>query len=252
MEYKNFFESEKEAAIRLYGTVVLYGSEPVEIISLHDHLGDGTIYAYIRPVGLTKAELTARPEPTGMHQYSPGSKQQGVYLDKWISDNPTGQISRAPLSAPEFNRFRPFELGMHWNDEHVYYVERQPNRRTEQGLTSSMLLSRKLDLTNGPQSAPVSLSLHTPEMKRCIKGEHPTAQRCIEALTGGKYANQAAAFHRHFAFIRGPVDTLFLAYKNDCIGVLPHGDLSGVKLAKDFNYTREIVDELHLFNDIRY
>lgn len=248
MDYPNFFESQKEAYIRLNGTVVLLAGEPVEVVALSEHLKDGVVYAYVRPIGLTHEEMVNRPNPTlGHNAHLP---TVGITLDAWMQTNPSGQLRRVPLGSPEFNKFRPYELGMYWDPPHVYYVERQPNRKTEQGLISTMLVTKKLALEED-KSITASVNMYGPEMYRCIKGEHPTPQRCIEALTCNKYANKAAAFHRHFALIRGPVDTLFLSYKTNTIGVLPHGDLSQVRLSRDFSYTREVVEELHLFNDIR-
>lgn len=252
MEYPNFFESQKESSIRLHGTVVLYDNEPVEVVHTTDHLGDKVIYAFIRPIGLTASERAARPEPAGLFNLPHVAvKDQGQYLDAFIKDNPSSQLKRVPLSDYGFNKFRPFELGMYWESVSVLYVERQPNRKTEQGLTTTMLVSYKLDLTD-ERRVLQPVDIFGPEMYRCIKGLHPSPTRCIEGLTGGKYVNQAAAFHRHFAFLLGPADTLFLVYKNTVIGVLPHGDFSQVRLSRDFAYTKEVVDELHLFGDIRY
>src|SRR3546814_1445089 len=56
-------------------------------------------------------------------------------------------------------------------------------------------------------------------------GNYPTAKECVHELTDPNCINTGAAFHREFAFIKGPVDTLFLAYKEDLIGVIPNGDL---------------------------
>src|SRR3546814_9937744 len=56
-----------------------------------------------------------------------------------------------------------------------------------------------------------------------------TAKECVHELTDPNCINTGAAFHREFAFIKGPVDTLFLAYKEDLIGVIPNGDLSAIR-----------------------
>ena len=253
MEYPNFFESQKEAVIRLQGTVVLLDNEPVEVFWLSDHLGDGLIYAYVRPIGLTIRERADRPEPNQVYNFPHSAvKEQGKFLDQWIIDTPSSQMKRVPLSSYGFNKFRPYELGMYWAPPNVYYVERQPNRKTEQGLIASMVVASRLNLEENIKATSSPVDMLGPEMYMCIKGEHPSPKRCIEALTADKYTNTAAAFHRHFAFMRGPVDSLFLAYKSNTIGILPHGDLSQVKLAKNFTYTKEVVDELHLFEDIKY
>ena len=253
MEYKNFFESQKEASIRLNNTVVLYdGNTPVEILAVTDHVGDGVIRAYVREIGLDMKERLAIPDPTGIHTiHHTNQNQLGLYLDNFIKDNPSSRILRKRLDSPKFNKFRPFELGMYWNPPHVYYLQRQPNRLTQQGLINSMILVKELTLQD--KAGVVNnnnVDLHGPEMKRCILGDHPDPYRCLSGLTNNKYVNEAAAFHRHFAFLKGPVDTIFLVYKSDVIGALPNGNFSQIRISRDFSYTREAVDELSLFNNI--
>lgn len=251
MEYVNFFENQKEAQMRLQGTVVLYDGEPVEIFAVTDHVKDGHLRAYIRPIGASFEEQSARPQPTGINNYPPGHDGAGTYLDEFIAKNPSCGLIRKHLSSPKFNKFRPFELGMYWDPPYVYYVERQPNRKTEQGLIPSMCVSKQLTPSHMDGASPNNpLDLYGPEMRRCILGEHPTPSRCLDGLISNKYANTAAAFHRHFALVKGPVDTMFLAYKSRVIGVLPHADFSKVRIGEDFKYCKEVVQDLHLFNDV--
>lgn len=247
MEYKNFFENKKEAQLRLQGTVVLYDGEPVEIMALADHVPDGIVRVYIRPIGLTDDEYARRPSPDiGMFPMEGNSL--GEYLDTYIETNKSSGIVRKHINSPLFNKFRPFELGMYWADSTIVYVERQPSRRVEQGLTSASLLPKKLALVD--EGGSTKIKFFGPEMRRCIVGEHPSPYRCIEALHDPKLANKAAAFHRHFALLKGPIDTLFLGYKSNVIGLLPNGDFSKVNLGKNYRYCKEVVEELHLFNTI--
>jgi hypothetical protein len=78
------------------------------------------------------------------HNFPQGSAMLGAYLDQWIKDNPSGGLRRKQMNSPKFNKFRPFELGMYWAGTKVYYVERQPTRRTEQGLTPNMLVTTRV------------------------------------------------------------------------------------------------------------
>lgn len=253
MEYKNFFESVKEAAIRLNGTVVMYGGEPVELLVVSDHVGDGVIRAYIRPIGLDEIQRLELPQPTGMYNYPVHHDALGQYMDEFVRKNPSSQIVRKRLDSPKFNRFRPFDLGMFWDPPYVYYVERQPNRLTQQGLLNSMLVVRRIELPTSSTGFPLvknEVDMYGPEMKRCILGEHPSPHRCLDGLLCNKYANEAAAFHRSFALLKGPADTIFLVYKSDVIGVLPNCDFSKVRLSRQFSYTREVVGELGLFKSI--
>lgn len=248
MEYKNFFENVSEARIRLSGTVVLYDGQPVEILAIAEHQ-DGILRAYVRPTGFTEDELVRIPRPD-VHQMMNGTV--GPYLDKFIEQNPGCKIVRKHLSSPLFSKFRPFELGMCWASPEIYYVERQPNRKTEQGLTRSMILARRLSTDSGNMfpPSPDEIDIFGPEFKSCILGEHPTPYRCLEALSNPRIANKAAAFHRHFALVKGPIDTLFLSYKSNVIGVLPNGDFSKVKLGAEHKYCKEVVEELNLFSSI--
>lgn len=253
MEYKNFFENQKEAYSRLNATVVMYDGEPVEIITITDHVGDGILRAYIRPIGYTLDEGISLPKPMGINNFPPGHPSAGTYMDSFIEDNPSCGIKRKRMDSPKFNKFRPYELGMYWDPPYIYYVERQPNRKMEQGLIQSMLVVKQLSpARDGGENISGSVDMYGPEMKRCILGEHPSPQRCLEGLLDNKYANTAAAFHRHFALVKGPIDTMFLGYKSSVIGQLPNGDFSQVRLGSDYTYCKEVVDELGLFTTIKY
>jgi hypothetical protein len=148
----------------------------------------------------------------------------------------------------------PFELGMYWKNDEVLYIERQPNRNVYQGLIPNMLVPKKIvldmDTEEGSQTHFHNIEIMGPEMLRCIKAEHPSPTRCVEALTSGNYANKVAAFDRHFALVRGPADSLFLVYKASVIGVLPNGDFSKVRIGKNFRYCKEAVEDLHLFASV--
>jgi hypothetical protein len=251
MEYKNFFENQKEAAMRLQQTVVLYDGSPVEIVCVADH-PDGILRAYIRPTGYTPAEFDSMPKPSSSHMANAAyTSGLATYMDTFIQDNPGCGIIRKHLNSPLFNKFRPFELGMYWNPPHVYYVERQPNRRVEQGLIKPMIVATKLTpIPEKGENVSGDVDLFGPEMKRCIIGEHPSPKRCLEAIHDDRLDCKAAAFDRHFALVRGPIGTLFLAYKNNVIGQLPNGDYDKVKLGKAYTYCKEAVADLHLFNNI--
>jgi hypothetical protein len=253
VDYVNFFESQKEAVMRLMRTVVLYDGQPVEILAVTDHISDGHLRAYIRPIGLTEEEFRAQKQPPVGNTIPSDHPAAGEFMDKWLEENPSSGVMRKHLSSPLFNKFRPFELGMCNVAPYTYYVERQPNRKSEQGLIKTMLHVRKLS-TESPEEGENGyndVGMYGPEFKACILGQHPTPQRCLEGLSDPRYANRSAAFHRDFALVKGPIDSLFLAYKASIIGSLPHGDFSKVKIGEQFRYTREVVDELKLFNSIQ-
>jgi hypothetical protein len=127
----------------------------------------------------------------------------------WTVDgvHPAAGILRKQMNSPLFNRFRPYPLGMcNLKGSGTYYIERQPNRKTEQGLLSSMLNETRL--TSSPQR---------PRPRGCVCPSISTARRsriaswvsilrrqeCLANLLDPEVVNEAAAFHREFALVRG-------------------------------------------------
>jgi hypothetical protein len=88
------------------------------------------------------------------------------------------------------------------------------------------------------------------EFKDCIEGNYPSVDLCLSKLRDPKIANEAVAFHRYFAFVRGPCDMIFLSYKGEIIGVLPRQDLSAARLSREARHTLEAVEELKIFNTV--
>jgi hypothetical protein len=51
-----------------------------------------------------------------------------------MAEHPAAGILRKQMNSPLFNKFRPYPLGMcNTKGQRAYYLERQPNRKTEQG-----------------------------------------------------------------------------------------------------------------------
>jgi hypothetical protein len=84
--------------------------------------------------------------------------------------------------------------------------------------------------------------------KDCILGNYPTPKDTLEGLKNPKFINESVAFNREFALVRGPIDLIFLAYREDIVGVLPNADFSRLKLGKEFIHTKEVIEELNLFS----
>lgn len=253
MEHKNFYETVAEANLRLRGTIVLYEGEPYEVLCITDHKGDGIFRIYVEETGHgikkmlahTDANLPTRNYSTDDHHVL------GAKMDAYIDGKDNCPVLRKYMTSSGFNKFRPFPLGMYNYDGNVTYLERGPLRSTPQGLTKQMVAQRSLDLRQAGGQLPTSyLDLTSAEIKATIKGEYPPFSECVEQLKDPECANTGVGFRRNFALIRGPIDTLFLAYKDKIIGVLPYGDHNLVRLAKDSGYTREVVQELGIFNTI--
>lgn len=249
-EYPNFYENIKEATIRLQYTVVTYDDEPYYILAICDHKDDGIFRVYMEPIGHPEGNALVRLG--GIPCDHPDSKARGQLMDSWL-ESPQGKASgviRKMLNSPAFNRFKPFPLGMANSGSKTYYIERQPVRHTQQGLTANMLYSNEISL-NPPGAMRMSVfGVDSPPIRDTILGKYPSVSDCLKNLSDPEILNDAVGFHRNFAFVRGPISTMFLAYKSDIVGLLVNGDLSKLKLPNQYRHTKEIIESLNLFNDI--
>lgn len=248
-EHINFYECLKEARDRLRGTVVMYGDEPYYVHAITDHMKDGIYRVYLEPVGQPKRTC---PD---YGAYNPDNPSLGAFLDQWLESHPNTGFLRKQMNSPKFNKFRPFDLGMCNAGTQTYYLERQPVRPSmTQGLTRGGLceyLVTAAGRTNEPRRMSTqNIDLMSPSFLACVKADHPSAKECLSNLLDPGVDNEAAAFHRDFAFVRGPIDMLFLAYKTDVVGILPKNDFRFLRLGRKFKQCREVVEELNLFGEI--
>ena len=253
MDYPNFYENVEEARLRLLQTVVLYDGEPYYVRAITDHIDDGIFRMYIQP---TDKVLTSDPRqvPPPPDQNLPAvAPELGPQFDEYMKANPKSSILRKQMNSPLFNRFRPFPLGMcNVRGQYTYYVERQPNRHTKQGLIASMLYQSKISAASRGKSSYMEISMFYPELRACILGEYPDANICLDKLKTGDVNRESVGFCRDFALVRGPIGMLFLAYKCDIVGALTKQDFSEIKIGKEFLHTKEAIAELNLFKNINY
>lgn len=255
-DYPNFYENLKEAQMRLQGTVVCYDGEPYFVHSISDHKPDGIFRIYLYPVDYYDTDKSVKQLPDIQNHLYGGNHPStvGDFLDKYVKENPTTFL-RKRMDSSYFYKFRPFPLGMINQRSKCYYIERQPLRKTEQGLINSALVETPITLdqtevVNARINGRRNVELASKAFIECVKGTHPTAQSVVNALLDPSVENSAHAFHRHFALVRGPLEMLFMAYKTDIVGVLPNNDLSVVKLGKQFKHLREVTTELGVFGSI--
>jgi hypothetical protein len=250
-EYPNFYENMEECYKRLRNTVVLYDGRPYRVHGIGNNRPDGIFRMYLMPlVGLGQKEYQSMPNPMN---YTIDSSDFGNAMDEFMKANKDTPVLRKQINSPLFNKFRPFPLGMCNSDGNTYYLERTPNRKTEQGLIATMISESIISTavqSNAGKMPYGNIALFSKEFEACVMADFPPAVICLKALTNPSIDNTAVAFHRYFALCRGPIDTLFLAYKADIVGVLPNNDFSRLKLGKEFEHTREVVEDLHLFNQI--
>jgi hypothetical protein len=248
-QHLNFYENIKEARMRLRNTVVMYENEPYYVLAITDHKGP-VFRIYLNPLehiaapnyGLTDITQNIPVDYPGF----------GDKLDTWMASNPSTKVIRKRMDSKHFNNFRPFPLGMCNYGEKCYYVERQPQRKSEQGLTKNStqehLVTTALKGDNPIQMG--GIRIWDKQFADCILGKYPTAKECLDNLLDNDIANEAVAFSRDFALCRGPIDMLFLAYKTDIVGVLPNRDFSLLRLGKEFNHVKEVAGDLRLFTNI--
>lgn len=259
-EYKNFYETIDEARMRLFGTIVVHDGEPYNVHYIATF--PDVFKLYLVPI-LDDDEPFIEPPSLEKIRYTEGEDAVGPFFDKWLVENPKSCIVAKPITDPGFNKFRPFPLGMVNYDAKVYYAERQPLRKTEQGLIQSSIDAKRVYIGNQespPESfnSPVSssrrpkISIYTNDFGRTIKGDYPSPEDCLVNLLDNQIINQGAAFNRQFALIRGPIGLIFLAYKTDIIGVLPYNSLSSVTIGRDFTHLREAIDDLGVFHNISF
>lgn len=260
-EHLNFYECLKEAQDRLRGTVVMYQDKPHYVVAITDHKGDGVFRIYLDPVGSGQGKQ--RPN---LGDYNPANPGLGAYIDDWLDKNPKSGMLRKQMNSPHFNKYRPFPLGMCnytsvgldkkvvWSG--TYYLERQPARPSmNQGLTRAMICEHLVSASpvrdNPKGMSGTQIDIMSPAFLSCVMGEHPSAKECLENLLDPAIENEAVAFHRDFALIRGPIDMLFLGYKADVVGVLPKNDFEYLRIGRKFRQCKEVVEELGLFANIQ-
>lgn len=244
MKYPNFYENLPEANMRLKSTIVMYAGEPVFIWCITDHKGDGKFRVYFSsPQDVGKCPHI-QPLQTVPHDHP----QLGPLMDTYIQNSPI-TIQRKQMVSKHFNEFRPFPLGMMNINGGAHYVARRPNRpKVEQGLQANMLEQTTLS-AGAKLKTPNGVAVFSPEFRDCIVGDYPTPKECLQGLKEDN-VNESVAFHRNFALVRGPIDTLFLGYKDSVVGVLPRNDFSTLRLGRHFKHVKEAANELRLFTTV--
>ena len=249
VKHVNFYENVREAEIRLNNTIVMYDEEPCYILGLADHKDDGIIRAYLDPLrgDGSRMAMEMYSMPVTSHGYN--SKDRGILMDQWLetNDGKKSGVLRKMMNSPKFDRFRPFPLGNMNIDGMVAYLERRPTRYTQQGLIESMISCRRVCV--GDKSG-VGYSLFSKYMYDTIKGNYPSAQEALEGFNNDSIANEAVAFHRYFAFVRGPLGIVYLAYKNEIVGFTPDISVAEVRLGKEYSQLKETLEELNVFHKI--
>lgn len=246
--HKNFYETTKEASIRLQNTVVMYKGEPYYVLALsaYNEAGDDIVRIYMEPIGHPQGTVHDR---LGNFPGGYPDPDLGKYINDWMKKNPDAGVIRKQMNSPHFEKFRPFPLGMCNSQGQCYYTERQPQRSTQQGLTQAMVYQSPICFE--PNKARFNhVTYYSPDFRATIMGEYPSLNECLSNLLSGKMANDAIGFHRDFALVKGPVGTIFLAYKSDIVGFLPHSDTQKVRIDEKFKHVIEATQDLRAFASV--
>lgn len=261
--YTNFYETVKEANMRLQHTVILYDGHPYYVLCITDHKADGVFRMYLDPVredgrhayvtiGGMPYEWNEGPytSPDGTVMYH---KARGEKMDAWIEANPTSGVIRKMMNSPLFNKFRPYELGMLNTKWGAVFSQRSPVRHTQQGLTTSMISAYAVNLMDEAPSSRrgFQMDITSKYFIECVKGIYPDFDESLAALKNKELDVKSAAFHRNFALIKGPVSSVFLAYKEDVIGIIPGGKKDQVLLGTEYQHCKEVVENLGIFGSVQ-
>jgi hypothetical protein len=250
MLHPNVYENLEEMHRRLHGTVVAYDGHPVYILAITNHKADGIFRLYVLPCEHSIRTELDRGMP-GVDEFPAGYAQLGAMLDKYLEEHKDSPLMRKQANSPAFNKFRPFKLGMYNSAGRASYLERSPERRTQQGLIRQMVDQTHVDVNGVGRAGRFQDPLGGQSFVDCVKGNHPSAEECIENLLDPSDETRSVAFHRNFAFIRGPMDTFFLGYKTDVVGFVPPTKRPTVELGKKFAHLKEAIEETRQFSEIR-
>lgn len=255
---KNFYQNIDEARMRLDNSIVLYDGEPYVVLCIADHKKDGIFRIYLDLMDQKKGVAHARLKiPYRYYDTPEGAGSVGPQMDKWLEtkEGKESGVIRKQLNSPAFNKFRPFPLGMVNADGGVLYTERQPIRNMQQGLTNAMIVCHSLEIDHKNKRRPEGGSFHyfsAPCFAETIKRKYPSLDDCRKNLLDKEVLNTGAAFHTHFALMKGPLDLLVVYYKSDAVGYLVEDSSTEftLKLGKRFNYLKEVIDNLKVFTDV--
>lgn len=258
VQHTNFYETLKEAEMRLVHTAVLYDGEPYIVLAITNHKPDGIFRVYLDPFPTKPGEMMHHQAQHVPYEWcDEPNMTRGQKLDQYIEQTKGCPIIRKNINSPLFQKFRPFPLGMCNVGNGCYYLTRGPTRHTQQGLMDNSISQFKVSLLKedssgrkGYNNNVKGVAFYSSSFRDVVKGVYPSLKETVEAFSDPTVTNEAVGFSRDFAIVKGPMNILFLDYKQDVIGYLPNGDLSKVILGREFKHTKEVVEELNAFSTV--
>src|SRR3546814_18111544 len=110
VKYTNFYETVKEADMRLRHTLVMYDGEPYYVLLISDHKKDGVFRIYMDKAGNEHGFAFQREQVP--YEASSSWNVTATVMDDWLEKNPDKGVIRKMMNSPKFNQFKPFPLGM--------------------------------------------------------------------------------------------------------------------------------------------
>lgn len=247
MKYDNFYETVKEANMRLRGTIVMYDNEPYHVLHITNHKKDNIYRIYLEPLGgRYLIHMASCPSLSG---YEHGSDEVGKMIDDWMdARGEDNHILRKQMNSPKFNNFRPFPLGMYNQGAQCFFTQRNPTRKSEQGLAQGMLDIYGFTGNYRGRVSKSAFSIHNEQFRNTILSNYPTLEETLAVIRDDNYVNESVGFHRDMACVQGELDMTFLAYKDSIVGLFD--DDTSITLGNKFKHLREVLEESGQFRKV--
>src|SRR3546814_5918592 len=96
VKYTNFYETVKEADMRLRHTLVMYDGEPYYVLLISDHKKDGVFRIYMDKAGNEHGFAFQREQVP--YEASSSWNVTATVMDDWLEKNPDRQSTRLTSS----------------------------------------------------------------------------------------------------------------------------------------------------------
>lgn len=260
--HKNFYQTLKEAQMRLKGTIVQYKDDFYYVVDVTDHMSDGVFRVYMDRLGAGRVGLERYGGSfPNEHDYHHGTTM-GEKYDKWLDKNPGADFIRKYANSRNFNQFRPFPLGNVNYDGSVIHCVRTPTRNMHQGLLKEAVVATRV--RTSPPLAPTrrvafrsssehfndsSVDCYGAPFHDMLKGLYPSYEEVVVNLRDSSISNDGCAFARDWSVMRGPIGLLILCYQDSGVGLIDR-DMRRLTISKEHEFLTESVQELSVFNQI--
>jgi hypothetical protein len=235
------FESIDETQMRLEGTIVRYDGVPVYVNQVSGH-DDGNARVHLKALPITDGQDLYRDEDSGGSFRPLPRRSSSAEAPPPPPAEPTPQRTiRKVINSPKLD-MEPLELGYFNTPNGVYHASRMPTRKYKQGLSSQNCLISSTDPNVGSR---YSFS-HVTQMQGffdMLVGNYSSLRGALQQLQTNPGLN-CVAVHYEYYIRRHPLGLYFLHNSQTEIGVCTDADWSGLRIAKDYKYLREVLTKI--------